>query len=444
MGTFINLGSGGGGGGIIVAGTGTLSSVRCGVSSTASGDYSFAVGKANSATGNFSSVSGGASNTASGLLSTISGGEKNLAQAFGGFIGGGNCNSVCNVTSGCLAYGAVVVGGVGNNTTGGTWSLATCKFCVAPTICNAGQYSFVGGGFQNRATGSGSSVLGGCCNIASGFSSISIGQINTSSGNSSLAVGRGNTASNAYATTFGRFNTNSGYASTIGGGAVNINSGIGSFIGAGCCNTLSGNYSFIGSGCMNKTCYTFSGYAGASNYNDVINGGLSNCISVNLSSSCSGGYYSGGQVIGGGQSNCIVTSRSGIYLDGYGYNTIGGGINSRIFASCYNTISGGSNNAICGFAESSSIVGGAGNTINGNNSVIGGFGNTSSGSATTIFGENNIIGAFSCAHIIGTLITADRCCTTFVNNLSIKSIPTSAAGLPSGSVWKNGNVLNIV
>jgi hypothetical protein len=86
MGTFINLGSGGGGGGIIVAGTGTLSSVRCGVSSTASGNYSFGVGKANSSTGNFSSVSGGASNTASGLLSTISGGEKNLAQAIGGLL----------------------------------------------------------------------------------------------------------------------------------------------------------------------------------------------------------------------------------------------------------------------------------------------------------------------------------------------------------------------
>ena len=44
----------------------------------------------------------------------------------------------------------------------------------------------------------------------------------------------------------------------------------------------------------------------------------------------------------------------------------------------------------------------------------------------------------------GSNITTDRACTTFVNNLSIKNIPTSSAGLPSGSVWKNGNVLNIV
>jgi hypothetical protein len=46
--------------------------------------------------------------------------------------------------------------------------------------------------------------------------------------------------------------------------------------------------------------------------------------------------------------------------------------------------------------------------------------------------------------IVGSCITADRQCATFVNNLSIINIPTGSVGLPSGSVWKNGNVLNIV
>jgi hypothetical protein len=46
--------------------------------------------------------------------------------------------------------------------------------------------------------------------------------------------------------------------------------------------------------------------------------------------------------------------------------------------------------------------------------------------------------------IVGSCITANRECATFVNNLSIINIPTSSAGLPSGAVWKNGNVLNIV
>jgi hypothetical protein len=106
-------------------------------------------------------IGGGLLNTASGLYSSIVGGRNNTAQAIAGFIGSGNCNFVCNSTSGCLAYGAVVVGGVGNNTTGGTWDLATCVFTVAPTVCNAGAYSFVGGGLQNVACGQYSAVSGG-------------------------------------------------------------------------------------------------------------------------------------------------------------------------------------------------------------------------------------------------------------------------------------------
>ena len=46
--------------------------------------------------------------------------------------------------------------------------------------------------------------------------------------------------------------------------------------------------------------------------------------------------------------------------------------------------------------------------------------------------------------IVGSNITADRVCTTFVNNLSIKNIPTSSAGLPSGAVWSNAGALTIV
>ena len=56
----------------------------------------------------------------------------------------------------------------------------------------------------------------------------------------------------------------------------------------------------------------------------------------------------------------------------------------------------------------------------------------------------NSTNSCSCAMIVGSNIVADRACATFVNNLSIKNIPTSSAGLPSGSVWSNGNVLTIV
>ena len=46
--------------------------------------------------------------------------------------------------------------------------------------------------------------------------------------------------------------------------------------------------------------------------------------------------------------------------------------------------------------------------------------------------------------IVGSCISANRECTTFVNNLSITKIPTSSAGLPSGAVWSNACVLTIV
>lgn len=45
--------------------------------------------------------------------------------------------------------------------------------------------------------------------------------------------------------------------------------------------------------------------------------------------------------------------------------------------------------------------------------------------------------------IVGNNITANRACTTFVNNLSIMDIPSSAAGLPANAVWKNSCVLTI-
>jgi hypothetical protein len=48
------------------------------------------------------------------------------------------------------------------------------------------------------------------------------------------------------------------------------------------------------------------------------------------------------------------------------------------------------------------------------------------------------------SHIIGSNITANKGCTTFVNSLSIVNIPTSCAGLPSGLVWSNGGKLEII
>ena len=152
-------------------------------------------GSGNTANGNYSFVGGGQCNTASGTTSTVGGGQKNLAQGFQSFIGGGNCNAVCNTLS-CNAFGSVVVGGVGNNTSGGTFSFASCAFTVAPTILNSGRMSFVGGGKQNTASGCLSFVGGGQCNSVIGADPY----------NSSIVGGGDNEVSGAY--------------SFIGGGSV--------------------------------------------------------------------------------------------------------------------------------------------------------------------------------------------------------------------------------
>jgi hypothetical protein len=105
-----------------------------------------------------------------------------------------------------------------------------------------------------------------------------------------------------------------------------------------------------------------------------------------------------------GAQNVISGAFSGIL--GGNYNAI---------ASCYSIIGGGCNNTVCNSIARSGIVGGHFNAATCND-----------------------------AFIVGSCITTNRACTTFVNNLSIIDIPTSSAGLPSKSVWSNAGILTIV
>jgi len=71
--------------------------------------------------------------------------------------------------------------------------------------------------------------------------------------------------------------------------------------------------------------------------------------------------------------------------------------------------------------------------------------NIASGCCSAILGGGyNDTNTCACAMIVGSNITADRVCTTFVNNLSIKNIPSSSVGLPSGSIYRIGNAVCIV
>ena len=156
----------------------------------------------------------------------------------------------------------------------------------------------------------------------------------------------------------------------------------------------------------------------------VIAGGDTNRIDLNRST-ISGGennlitgseYPSSGHtmVIAGGLGNVIDSySGRGCVISGGTDNTISArGYN---YGGAYNVISGGTDNTISGYGDWSGILGGKNNTVDGNEESF----------------------------IIGSSITSDRDNCTFVNNLSIMDIPTSAPA-QSGAVWNNGGVLTIV
>lgn len=159
----------------------------------------------------------------------------------------------------------------------------------------------------------------------------------------------------------------------------------------------------------------------ASGFCSVLSGGFSNTAS---------GYYA---TVSGGSGNYSSGSKS----------SVGGGAYSAASGN-YSVIGGGIFSVASGYG--SVVMGGSSNIASGAYSVVGtGFYNKATASYSSILGgSNNSTSTFANSHILGSYIISDRADTTFVQNLSIKSIPTSAAGLPSGSVWSNGGILNIV
>ncbi|CAB4129665.1 hypothetical protein UFOVP117_60 [uncultured Caudovirales phage] len=168
---------------VIIQGSCTTSSIRCGVS--------------NNATASFSAALAGTGNTSSGLASVVVGGAINNTYSTYSFVGGGIGNKSC-----------------GNSTSvvGGSLNTACCAT------------SFIGGGQQNITSGVTSSVVGGFCNIAGGNCSFIGGgtsNIITSGGTFSfIGEGRGNTVSGSYGMVLGGSgNTITGsFSSAIGCG----------------------------------------------------------------------------------------------------------------------------------------------------------------------------------------------------------------------------------
>ena len=225
----------------------------------------------------------------------------------------------------------------------------------------------------------------------------------------------------------------SGRFNSVYSGYSNYNKN--SVISGGICNQIKKGYSTIGGGCLNRLDALWS----------IIGGGFGNCGL---------GYFH--NIVGGRFNN--LTGTSGSFIGGGADNrststltTVVGGEHNRIYSD-YGTIGGGCQNLITSSSNLSTILGGVTNTINALHSFIGGgccncinqrcavigsgLENCNAGCYSSILGGR--CNSVSCcdSHILGSYITADLPCTTFVINLSIINIPTSPSGLPSGSVWR--------
>ena len=180
------------------------------------------------------SVAFGFSSTASGNYTTVSGGENNAATNSNAAVGGGQSNTASGA-------GATVAGGAIN------------------TASN--DYATVAGGVQNAASGQYSTVAGGRKNI--------------SNGRSATAGGESNTASNDYTTVAGgRLNVASAYAATVSGGQGNIASQWYATVPGGENNTAKGLHSFAAGRASSSTAdgsFTWADNAGLVVENDVTN-----------------------------------------------------------------------------------------------------------------------------------------------------------------------------
>ena len=290
-------------------------------------------GPGNRAEGVWSAIGGGRTNTATGDFSVISGGYSNRVVAYAGVVSGGLDNTAAE------PY-AVVSGGFTNNATafaavvsGGTSNSATRKWGV------------VGGGVLNAASGYCATVVGGKDNVAAGSYAIVGGRANTADAYGSIGGGWGNSA--------GR------YATIAGGGGANHNyllygphhaTGTWSAIGGGFANTASGTYSAISGGNTNM----------ALGYATTVAGGLE-CTAAQSYGVVSGGSYNSvigaHGVISGGYSNTVAMF-AGVVGGGY-WNT----------ASALGTVAGGAAN-FAGFGAT--VAGGAGDHAHGSWSAIGG------------------------------------------------------------------------
>lgn len=322
----------------------------------------------------------------------------------------GGTNGVDDVVIGVtetLSGGGVIGGGRGNLVNALTASIVGgLKNCIE----SDGFAGSIGGGCLNYVCLSYGTVSGGLTNSSTGLiSTVAGGFSNVASETGTTVSGGGTNTASCSAATVGGGNGNiaSGDTSTVSGGYNNSAISIVSTVSGGDTNLACGDYAYVGGGSCNTAAGCYS----------VVAGGQNNTASL----------YSG---------SCKYSTVSGGYANsasGYASVISGGGLNSS--TNDASTVSGGyQNTASNAYAT---VVGGEGNTASGGRSIVGGGScNTASGSYSGILGGLNNTAVCNYSFILGTSITADRDCTTFVNALSVKNMPTDAdLPLPSGMIY---------
>src|SRR6056300_357212 len=337
-------------------------------------------------------IGAGQSNTITSNFSAILGGQSNYVTADNSIIGGGQCNFVRNTTCSAYAFGSAVVGGAGNNTTGGTWDDTTNTFTVAPTPLDAGKFSFVGGGRQNVAWGINSTVGGGTNNKACGcYSTIAGGVDNGTYVHEGEYSFIGGGCCNFVLRDYG----------VVAGGQNNNNQGIFGFIGAGCDNTVSGTNPGVIVGGKNNTAT-----------GGLILGGTNNTAASCASVGGGNNNASGGSSTVFGFASCATNS----YAVALGYE-------SRTTAGC-SSVLGGYGNGNDG--QNSSIGGGWRNCITSNapcSFIGGGCCNRTNAGFSTIHG-----GTYNCTDGVFSIASGNRSRATLYGQKSHASGNFNAVG----------------
>ena len=397
--------------------------------------------------------------------SIIGGYENNLTQSFNSIILGGYNN---NGGQGFYDSDNIsIIGGRGNNITGGSFNSSIISSIDSEIELGDGT-SIIGGSGNTVTSGSFDVILGGQDSLitSSNYSGIFAGL------NNQIGLSEAGFSANAQAAVILGGNSNIIYealaSSSILGGSYNEihkYTDNASIVG-GAYNSISGNSEssgvFAGSG---------NTITNASNYSSII-GGKDNLIDGHEYAAIIGGYSNTihfdlegtepkiGETILGGYSNTISASSHSTILGGsfneitnYDSSGILGGTRNKLidinidtwpgpvdfnsnanYETKYSTIIGGVDNSMIGKVSHGSILGGSGNTINGN------IATTTNYDSAIVGGRRNIINELVNRSVIlgGGDITATTSDMVYVPDLVIDGL-ISASPLETDA---NGKIID--